>query len=281
MVASEGFTAPLDAVASPDGSTFYFTAFTLDEEPLAAVFAVASAGGGVSQLHAGAPLSFPTGLVMSCDGSTLVVSDRGISSGSDDDDIDGDAGAIYSLDVASGQLATLAANGIVGPSGLALSDDCQTLYVTGATVDGLPALFRLPLAGGAVATVYAGEPLLSPTGMYVDPAEVAWVLDHVASADGGGVLFAIAPDGSISTVMEELALGTPGGCSLNAAGTTAFMPTRGSQGQAQLTTIQLADGETGSIETPGVVDPAGLRTARDAAIFALVDHEGNAIYLAK
>ena len=29
-VASEGFQSPLDAVASPDGSTFYFTGYTTD-----------------------------------------------------------------------------------------------------------------------------------------------------------------------------------------------------------------------------------------------------------
>lgn len=281
MVASEGFESPLDAVASPDGSTFYFTAFTVDTRE-AAVFSVPAAGGEVRALHAGAPLSLPTGLVMSCDGATLVVADAGIA-GLDDDDDEAlaDSGALYSLDVESGTLTALDAASIDTPSGLALSDDCQTLYVTGRDGDGMPALFRLPIGGGAVQTVYAGDPLISPTGMYVDPQEVAWVLDHVAGEDGDGVLYAITEQGELSAVLEGLALGAVGGCSLDAAGGTAFMPTHDEGEPAQLTTIALADASQAVVETPDIIGPAGLRTARDAAIFVLVDHEGNAIYSAQ
>ena len=238
MVASEGFDAPLDAVASPDGSIFYFTAFTLDDEPRAAVFSVAANGGPVSQLHAGAPLAYPSGLVLSCDGVQLIVSDK--SESSDDDDVEvEDAGKLYSIDVTTGVLTVLDAAGIDDPGGLALSNDCQTLYISGAKQDGTPALFRMPIAGGAVEVVFEGSPLVSPTGMYVDDDQIAWVLDQFG-ADGSGTLYAITQTGDISTVVEGLAIGTPGGCSLNSAGDTAFVPTQNELGVTQLTIVSLA-----------------------------------------
>ena len=282
MVASGDFDTPLDAVASPDGSTFYFTAYTLGDEPKAALFSVPAAGGSATLLHAGAPLAFPSGLVMSCDGSTLLLADASISSDDedDDDDIDDSAGGLYSVDVSSGTLTALDAPGVASPSGLALSPDCVTLYATGETVDGEGALFRMPLEGGSAEVVYQGAPLMSPTGMYVDGDEVAWVLDHVGD-DGDGVLYAIDEEGSLSTVVEGLALGAVGGCSLDAAGGTAFMPTTDDDDASGLTTVSLATGEEGRVQTPGVVEPSGLRTARDAAVFALVDHEGSAIFRAQ
>ena len=64
-------------------------------------------------------------------------------------------------------------------------------------------------------------------------------------------------------------------------GCANFMPTHDEGESAQLTTIALADASQAVVETPDVIGPAGLRTARDAAIFVLVDHEGNAIFSAQ
>src|SRR5688572_27650381 len=70
MVAQGGFRAPTDAVSSPDGSTFYFAAFTESDAP--AIFRIASAGGGTAEILAqGEPLGLPIGLVMACDGGTV------------------------------------------------------------------------------------------------------------------------------------------------------------------------------------------------------------------
>jgi hypothetical protein len=176
------------------------------------------------------------------------------------------------------------ADGIYAPSGLALSDDCVTLYVTGWTAAGAPALFKLPIDGGTATVVHEGAPFQAPTGMYVDKTEVAWVLDHLASSGDNGTLFAVSPDGSVQQVIEDLSLGSPGGCSLDSAGGTAFVPTKSDKsedGPAQLTTIELATGTVTPIDAPEVIDPAGLRTARGAPVFALVDHDGNSIFRVK
>jgi DNA-binding beta-propeller fold protein YncE len=270
-VTSEGFTSPTDAVASLDGRELYFTAYDLEKQP--AVFRTAASGGSTAEkLAAGEPLESPLGLVLSCDGKTLYVADIG-----------GDAGAVLSIGTSGGALTDLAVTGIVRPGGLAMGPDCATLFATGRTDDGKPALFSISTQGGAAATVWAGEPLSSPTGVHVDDAGVAWVMDHRATgAQGEGVLFAIPADGSAATeVISDLRMGTFGGVSLTAGGGVAVMPTVDAEGRGQLTSVEIASGTMQQLAAPELVDPAGLRTARAAGVFAVVDSEGGAIYRAE
>ena len=270
-VASGGFTSPSDAVASPDGRTFYFTAFDDQKQP--SLWMTPSAPASTAQVMvAGDPLEEPIGLVLSCDGSTLFVADMG-----------GDTGAVMSIPAAGGSSADLGATNIVRPGGLAMGPDCKTLYATGRTIDGMPALFTLPISGGAASIVWMGAPLASPTGLHVDDLGVAWVMDHLAAGmHGEGVLFAIPSDGSAANeVVSDLRMGTPGGVSLTAGGGTAVMPTVDHDGNAQLTSVNIASGEIKQLAAPDLTDPAGLRTARGAGVFAVVDSEGGAIYRAE
>jgi hypothetical protein len=271
-VTSGGFTSPTDAVASPDGKTFYFAAYDETNEP--AIYRVASAPGSTPEVLAVSdPLSTPIGLLMSCDGNTLYIADMG-----------GEAGAIFSLSTAGGGAVTdLGVTGIVRPSSLAMRSDCNTIHASGKTEDGLPALFSLGTLGGAASIIYKGDPLVSPTGMYVDNDGVTWLLDHRAAGEQGeGVLWAIPADGSsVTAVASNLAMGTTGGCSLTAGGGTAVVPTRDADGNAQLTSIHIASGEMQQLATPDIIDPSGLRTARGAGVFAVVDSEAGAIFRAE
>lgn len=272
MVAHGGFTAPTDAVASPDGETFYFGGFTVpDGDP--AVFRVGSAPGSTATVLAGGePLALPLGLAMGCDGATIYVIDAASEEGS-----------VFALPAAGGTVTRLDAEAIARPGGVAIGPDCQTLYVTGRTRAGEPALFALATAGGAPTTVYVGAPLARPTGLNVDSAGVAWVMDHdAAGAAGDGVLFAIPSDGSAATeVASGLRMGTPGGVSLTAGGGTAVMPTRDAEGQTQLTAIDIDTKQITQLSTPDIAMPAGLRTAREAGVFAVVDADGDAIFRAE
>jgi DNA-binding beta-propeller fold protein YncE len=271
MVATGGFSSPTDAVASPDGRDFYFAAFDSMNTP--AVFRTPSQpGGSIDVIASGDPLDMPIGLVMACDGKTVYVADMG-----------GDAGAVLSVATGGGMASDLGVTGMFRPGGLAMGPDCKKLYATGRTDDGLPALFTIPIAGGPATAIWMGEPLVSPTGLHVDAEGVAWVMDHLAAgAAGEGVLFAIPSDGSAATeVISGLRMGTPGGVSLTAGGGTAVMPTRDDHGQAQLTSVEIATGEMHQLSTPDIQDPAGLRTARSAGVFAVVDSEGGAIYRAE
>jgi DNA-binding beta-propeller fold protein YncE len=269
-VASGGFTSPSDAVASLDGRDFFFAAYDDLKQP--ALFKTSSAPGSTAEaLAAGEPLEAPIGLVLSCDGSTLYVADMGAE------------GGVWSIATAGGGLSDLAVTNLVRPGGLAMGPDCKTLYATGRTIDGLPALFTISISGGAASIVWAGEPLVSPTGLHVDDMGVAWVMDHLAAgANGEGVLFAIPSDGSkADEVISDLRMGTPGGVSLTAGGGVAVMPTIDHDGKAQLTSVDIATGEMKQLAVPDMTDPAGLRTARQAGVFAVVDSEGGAIYRAE
>jgi hypothetical protein len=275
-VTSGGFSSPTDAVASPDGKTFYFAAYDNEREP--AIFKTSSAPGSIAELLAvGAPLASPMGLVLSCDGATLYIADLA-AAGADETQL----GAVFSLSTGGGAVSDLG-GGISRPTGLAMEAGCKTLHVTGRSADGLPGVFTLSTEGGLASSLFTGEPLVSPSGIHVDDDGVSWVMDHRASgAAGEGVLWAIPRDGSrADEVASDLRMGTPGGVSLVAGGGTAVMPTRDREGTAQLTSVNITTGETLQLAAPDIVDVGGLRTARKAGVFALVDTEGSAIYRAE
>jgi DNA-binding beta-propeller fold protein YncE len=273
-VATGGFSSPTDAVSSPDGKTFYFAARDEMNEP--AIFSVASAPGSTPEaIASGTPLDAPIGLVMSCDGKTLYIADMG-----------SELGAVLKMPTqAGGTVEDLGASGMAAPGGLAMAKDCKTIYATGRTADTRePALFSLATSGGAAANlVYKGEPLVAPSGLHIDNDYVSWVMDNRAhGASGEGVLFAIPRDGSAANeVASGIRMGTPGGVSLTAGGGTAVMPSRDESGNAQLTSVNIKTGEMVQTSAPGMIDPAGLRTARKANVFAVVDSEGGAIYRAE
>src|SRR5512138_1775734 len=161
-VTSGGFTSPGDAVSSPDGKTFYFTAFTdkvdADGQRIAAIYRTSSEPGSTAeQLALGDPLASPMGLVMSCDGATLYIADMG-----------NEHGNVFSLPADGGALTDMGAAGIFRPAGLAMGPDCKTLFITGRTDDGKPGLFSMSADGGSASPVYSGAPLSSPTGLHVD-----------------------------------------------------------------------------------------------------------------
>jgi DNA-binding beta-propeller fold protein YncE len=259
-VASGGFTSPTDAVASLDGSEFYFAAFTGEGE--GAVFRTASKPDSTAEMMASAPLSMPMGLVLSCDGATLYVGDAGAESG-----------GVYSISSKGGELSDLGVTGFQQLGGLAMGPDCKTLFATGRTEAGEPGLFSFAVVGGGASTIFTGAPLVAPTGLHVDADAKAWVMDHLAvGANGRGVLFAIPKGGAEATeVASDLRMGTPGGVSLTAGGGTAVMPT----------SVSIKTGEVTQLPVPEMTDPAGLRTAREAGVFAVVDSEGGAIYRAQ
>lgn len=278
-----GFESPLDAVASPDGATFYFSATASAEvtesDSRATIYSVPSAGGEVDILYQGAPLREPTGLLMSCDGAKLYIADIGFTPGDEaPEDDENPPAAIYTLDVASGTLAPLTATGIGEAASMALAKDCDTLFVSGYTPDRVPAVFSLAPEGGTATVIKQGEPLASPSGVYIDADKVLWVMDHQPNEGMNGKLFAITQDGETTEVISELRLSEPAGVSLIAAGGIAVIPTRDENEVTQLITVDTATAAMTTISAPEVVEPSGIRTAINAPIMVLVDADGHAIY---
>ena len=282
----EHFQRPSEAVVTPDGLRFYFSAYTAgsENEPMAGgIFSVAAEGGAVERVHVGAPLSHPRGLVMNCDGTGMYVTDyasEGFSA--DQDDIalsEFDDGGIYRMQF--GQAPTkLEAPDIAWPTGLAFNDDCSVLYVTGFTTSGVGALFSIDVGSQSVTVVKAGPPLASPSGVYVDGSSVAWVVDHQTNGagQGAGALYAITEAGETTLVAEDLRLGDPAGVSLLSSGNTALIPVRNEEETHEILVIDTQTRARSIVQADSIEGVAGIRSARNASVVALVDAEGNAIY---
>jgi len=109
-------------------------------------------------------------------------------------------------------------------------------------------------------------------------------MDHRAfgAMDGlEGVLWKIEANGTTTEVVADLAMGTPGGVSTTAGGAYAVMPTRDATGAGRLTIVQFSGGVRTELPAPMIKDPAGIRVARQAGVFAVVDSEGGAIFRAE
>lgn len=285
LVADEGFRNAGAVAASPDGETFYVAAHTEDDEP--AVFAVNAKRGSVEPLHAGPPLLYPSDLATSCDGDEIFVSDMGIGAAPDEENAFSDledgpslaVGGIHVLSADGASIARLEAAGIARAAGLVVSVDCSTLYVTGWSDAGMPAVFTVPVGGGSATVLYEGAPLVSPTGVHVDAASVAWVMDHMArSDDGEGMLFAIDREGSITEVAAGLAMGRHGGVSLTPGGVTAVIPVDDGITGPKLITANTESGEMSTMDTPEITSPTGVAAATQAPVMVIAGE--NSIHIA-
>lgn len=272
MVADQGFQNAGAVAASPDGKTFYVAAYDDANQP--GVFAVSAAGGEVTPLHVGAPLSYPTDLATNCEGDTIYVGDLLLASSVDP--IVGDFGGPATLGApihrltTSGTITDLASTGISRAAGLVVDTECETLYVSGFDEEDTPGVFSLPLEGGAATVLYSGAPLVSPTGIHVDENGVAWVLDHLAAnQQGQGMLFSIDQDGNIAEVASGLGMGRHGGVSLAPGGTTAVIPVGDEIAGSRLITANTKSGAMSELATPEIARPTGVAAAKNAPVMVI------------
>ena len=282
LLADSGFSDASAIAAAPDGSEFYFAAYDASGAP--GIFVVDLAG-EVRPLHVGAPLAYPSDVTVTCDGSTLLVSDIGGASNIDatqafEEGTDEFLGGIFSLSVEGGDPQPFAATGVARAAGVIVSVDCEYLYISGYTEDGTAAVFTAPVEGGATTVLHQGAPLVAPTGIHVDADDVAWVMDHHARSASGaeGLLFAIDDCGAVTEVVAGLGMGRHGGVSLAPGGVTAIIPVSDDLGGARLVTANTEDGGMGRIPTAEILEPSGIAAARNAPVMVIAAE--SAIYLA-
>lgn len=274
----EGLTNIGGVESSPDGQTFYALAFE-PETMLPGVFEIETETGKSDALFVGDPLLYPSDIAVSCDGSRLFVSDMGLGTSSDEfgdiTDASMSLGGIHKIATDSGDRSDFEATGIARAGGIVLSTDCMTLYVTGWTDMGAPALFTVPVGGGKATIVHEGAPLRSPTGVHVDANDVAWVMDHLARGkDGEGMLFAITTDGDVSEVVSGLGMGRHGGVSLTPGGVTAVIPVKDEFDNSMLITANTETLEAQVMETPDIPHPTGVAAARNAPVMVVAGEYG-------
>ncbi|MBV1861132.1 MAG: hypothetical protein KUG77_22130 [Nannocystaceae bacterium] len=282
LLADSGFTDASAIAAAPDGSEFYFAAY--DEAGLPGIFKVDLAG-TVEALHVGAPLAYPSDITVTCDGSTLLVSDVGGASTIDatqafEETPDEILGGIFSLSPEGGVPTAFTAQGVGRAAGVIVSVDCEEVYISGYTMDGTAAVFRAPVAGGEATSIHEGAPLVAPTGIHVDTNNVAWVMDHYARSGSGaqGLLFAIDDSGDVEEVVAGLGMGRHGGVSLAPGGVTAIIPVSDDLGGSRLVTANTEDGGLENVPTAEILEPSGVAAARNAPVMGIAAE--SAIYLA-
>lgn len=282
-VADEGFTNAGSVAVSPDGATFYILAYNDENKPT--VFSLDVASESLETLHVGDPMLYPADVATSCDGETLFIADMG-SAGMETDIGGGDkdmnaarAGGIYRLDSEGGVASPVNATGIAAAAGVVVSHDCGSLYVSGWTDAGAPAVFRVPVAGGSADVIHEGAPLVSPGGIHIDENDVIWQMDFAARGEEGeGSLFAITTSGDVTPALTGIGMGRVGGVSLVPGGITAVVPANDADGKAVLITANTENGAKEITAQPDLQFPTGVAAARNAPVMAIATE--SAIYSA-
>lgn len=142
MTGSEG-TRPrsLDLVQENGADVLYFTG--LDDQGQPAVFRMEASGGSATVVHAGAPLSDPSGLAVANNGTIYVADSQAAIDGS---------GAVVRIE--NGTATVIAGEMALGfPAGIALELDGSALYVSGFQPEKATSMvYRVTLADNAVVT---------------------------------------------------------------------------------------------------------------------------------
>jgi DNA-binding beta-propeller fold protein YncE len=117
-----------------DKGTLYFSGRGADGK--AGVFKVPAGGGAISVVHSGEPLSAPSGVAMSSDG-TLFVADSSSDNGA----------AVYSIKSGGAPELVKGEIGLGYPAGLALTMDSSTLLISGRVPgEGKDVVYRVRIA---------------------------------------------------------------------------------------------------------------------------------------
>lgn len=274
------FLRPLDTVPSLDGATFYFTAYnpTAGQEGMG-VFKVPSAGGSVTKLFSGGPLTSPLGIALSSDGTTLYIADS--AAGHDPSNQDaasaGSIGRIYKMPTDGGAPQVVTGTEGYRPRGLELSrqgtDDL--LYFTGQDPQsGTPGVYRVSTtAGGGTVAVASGAPFGDPSGVAIASNGDIYVADSSTGDKSLSQIIKVS-GGAATVLVSGIQAGFPAGIALTRSETLALVSGRNADSNSdQVYRVNLATKEFTTLNNgvAGNTDAGGLHRARNADIFSWAD----------
>ena len=267
----KAFLSPFDAVPDPDGNGgVYFTAISPGEG--AAVFKAGADGAAPTKLFAGAPLVSPFGITISDDGQTLFVADVGAETETEE------GGMIFSLPVAGGTPFIVKGTEGTMPRGLEIQGD-QIYYsgTSGKRPKALPAVFKIPVAGGAPAVLASGLPLKDPSGIAVTKAGQVYVLDTAAADTKRATVFTVA-DGVATPFVADISVGYPGGIALSLDDKSLLVSALDATLARDIVyVVSIATKEMAPFNKSidKFYESAGLHRARRAGTFAWADRRAN------
>lgn len=214
----EGYDDTTDVAATADA--VWMTAFNDDGQ---AAVARVDLAGGVTEVFAGPPLTVPSGIAISDDGRLLLVSDVASEPWNDATT----NGGVYLIDQAGGGATELGTWGVIDlPGDVAFAPDGM-VYVSGFTLEGMPAVFSLDLDTGRIVPEIVGEPLVDPLQLDVSPdGSTLYVVDGLAGRGQRAALLAFTLPGLVaSRLYEGFSIDFPGGVAAADDGSAVFVST--------------------------------------------------------
>jgi sugar lactone lactonase YvrE len=271
-------SSPLDAAPSKDGSVVYFTAIG---ESGAGVYSVPAGGGDPLEVAVGDPFVFPLGIAVSTDGKTLYVADLGVEGS---EQLATDGGKIFQVSAEGGTPSEVLTTDNTFPRGLDVveEDGGDTIYYSGTTSTGEPALFKVPADGGEPTPVASGAPLRDPAAVAV-AGEVIYVLDTIASSRSLASIVSIT-DGKAEEFVAHLDVGYPGGMALSQDGSALLVSGfDDAKGTSAVLRVDIVSKEITTFPEDdiylGFDEPGGLHRAKGADVYTFVDGSGTIFLL--
>lgn len=280
--ASERFTHPWSGTPLPDGGVaFVATLPATEEEPARAAVLLADAGGEASVLYAGALLASPLDLDVSLDGRLLFVADSV--------HLDGEGqnagGAIVQIPLDGGEPSALSAG--YAPRAVTVAESGDVYFSGRDPEDGAVGVFRL--TGEGAERIYAGPPLVDPSGIavfgdgrvLVADTSLGEAEDSELQSRSGVVLI---HDGQASVFASGFETGYPAGIALTADEGTLIVSGQGTDSSNLVFLFSTADpAEPVYVETAFAGEhwsSAGLHRAHGENRFAWCDRNaaGGTVY---